>query len=179
LVSPYGPSKSDRHRGQKFSAPGEHRADYLRKQGLPDIARAWQNDRVEDGGLGGAMHVGRSELLAGCTVTWSDDRIILTGDVDELNADAVAERLRAGIANASTISTLDLTGVTFFSAAGVRLLSKVGAVARAADAIVHVTCSPVAWRIAILCGATDFPGLVLDRVSHRDPDAASGRGAAR
>jgi anti-anti-sigma regulatory factor len=125
------------------------------------------------------MHVGRSELLAGCTVSWSDDRITLAGDVDELNADPVAERLCAGIANAFTISTLDLTGVTFFSAAGVRLLMKVGAVAHAADAIVHVTCSPVAWRIAVLCGATDFPGLVLDRVGRDDPDAEPGRGAAR
>lgn len=125
------------------------------------------------------MHVGRSELLAGCTVTWSDGRVTLAGDIDELNADDIAERVCAGVANPSRVSDLDLTAVTFFSAAGVRLLAKVAAAACMADAIVHVTCSPTVWRIADLCGGTELPGLVLDQVGNQDPDTAPGNGAVR
>jgi anti-anti-sigma factor len=125
------------------------------------------------------MHVGRSELLAGCKVGWSDGRITLSGDIDELNADTVAERIRTGIANATTVPVLDLTGVTFFSAAGVRLLMAVAAAARAADVVVRVTCSPTVWRIADLCGGTDVPGLVLDKADSHDPEATPDQGAAR
>jgi anti-anti-sigma factor len=120
------------------------------------------------------MHVGRSEPLAGCTISWSDGQVTLAGDIDELNADTIAERVCGGVASAATISALDLTGVTFFSAAGVRLLAKVAAAACMADAIVHVTCSPTVWRIADLCGGTEFPGLVLDEIRHGDPDATPG-----
>src|SRR5262245_16390192 len=98
------------------------------------------------------MHVGRSELLAGCTVTWADGQVFLAGDSDELNADIIAERVCAGIGRQATVSALDLRAVSFFSAAGVRLLAKIAAAACMADAIVHVTCSPTVWRIADLCG---------------------------
>lgn len=117
------------------------------------------------------MHVGRSELLSGCTVTWADGQVTLAGDIDELNADTIADRLSRSFANAATVSTLDLTGVLFFSAAGVRMLAKVAAAACMADTIVHVTCSPTVWRIADLCGGTELPGLVLD--------AAPDQGATR
>jgi anti-anti-sigma factor len=114
------------------------------------------------------MDVRRSEHLDGCQVTWADELVTLSGEIDELNADTIAARLCAGLAG--TVVTLDLTSVAFFSAAGIRLLAKVGSGARGADTIVHVNCSPGVWRIVTLCGATGLPGLVLDR------DGSSGNG---
>src|SRR5262245_35289100 len=124
------------------------------------------------------MRMGRSELLAGCMVTWTDGRITLSGDIDELNADAIADRMCARMTGGNTISTVDLTGVTFFSAAGIRMLAKIGVAARHRDAIVHVTCSPKVWRIVALCGGSALPGLVLDQAGRHDPGATSGHGAA-
>lgn len=113
------------------------------------------------------MHVGRSESLSGCGVTWSDTRIVLCGEIDELNADAVADLLRAGLT--APITTLDLSAVTFFSAAGVRFLGKLGATATGMGAIVHVTCSPTVWRIMDACNGAELPGLVLDRTGNGTP----------
>lgn len=107
------------------------------------------------------MYVGRSESLSGCKVTWSDARIVLSGEIDELNADLVADRIRTSITAASTV--LDLSGVTFFSAAGVRFLRKVGNAAHDVHGVVHVTCSPSVWRIMRVCDGTEIPGLMLDR----------------
>jgi anti-anti-sigma factor len=113
------------------------------------------------------MQVGRSESLSGCRVTWSDARVVLSGEIDELNADEVADRLRAGLTSPVTI--MDLSAVTFFSAAGVRCLGRVGAAASAMDAIVRVTCSPHVWRIMDVCGGNDMPGLMLDQAGDRAP----------
>jgi anti-anti-sigma factor len=94
-------------------------------------------------------------------VTWSDARIVLSGEIDELNADMVADRIRPCLTAAPAV--LDLSGVTFFSAAGVRFLTKVGAAAHAVNGVVHVTCSPSVWRIMRVCDGTEMPGLMLDR----------------
>jgi anti-anti-sigma factor len=113
------------------------------------------------------MHVGRSESLAGCMVTWSDAQVALSGEIDELNADTVADRLCAGLAG--PVMVVDLTAVRFFSAAGVRMLAKLGVAASGVDAIAHVTCSSAVWRIMDVCGGTDLPGLVLDRTGDGAP----------
>ncbi|WP_433040956.1 hypothetical protein [Dactylosporangium sp. CS-033363] len=121
------------------------------------------------------MPVRRSERLDGCELVWTDDRIAVVGVVDQVNAGAVAGRLCAAVAGVVTV--IDLGGVTFFSAAGMHVLEAVAAAAAAADAIVQVSCSVAVWEIAEVCGATDLPGLVLDRYPRADPDEVEGRGA--
>jgi anti-anti-sigma factor len=119
------------------------------------------------------VSIPRSEQLDGCQLVSTDDAVVVSGEIDQVNADAVAERLCAAITGSITV--VDLGAVTFFSAAGVHLLAAVGAAARTADAIVHVTCSAPVWRIVDLCGAAELAGLVLDRLP--DPAGAAGAGA--
>lgn len=105
--------------------------------------------------------MGRSELIDGCRVTWSDAGIALSGEIDERNADLLENRLSEDLEGAVTV--LDLHEVTFFGAAGVHFLTRLGAAARDADTLVHVLCPPHVWRVLNLFGGADLPGLVLDR----------------
>ncbi|MBM2619399.1 hypothetical protein JIG36_27985 [Actinoplanes sp. LDG1-06] len=92
---------------------------------------------------------------------WTNEKIAVSGSIDQANAGPVADRLCAAIIGAITI--VDLGRVTFFSAAGLHMIESVAAAARAADAIAQVTCSGPVWQVLDLCEATDLPGLVLDR----------------
>jgi anti-anti-sigma factor len=102
----------------------------------------------------------RSEVLAFCELAWSDHGLVVTGEIDAANADALAERVRDLIADGGTV--IDLAAVGFFGVAGARMLLSAGSFAHGTDRIVHVICSPAVWRVLYLCGMTDIPGLVLD-----------------
>jgi anti-anti-sigma factor len=49
-------------------------------------------------------------------------QIVLRGDVDLANADAVEDAFAAAISNRTTAATVDLTAVTYLDSAGMRIL---------------------------------------------------------
>lgn len=101
----------------------------------------------------------RSEALADCTLTWAGHRLVVAGDIDEANADALTDRITAAVDDATGV--IDLCGVRFFGAAGIRMLIRVGAHARHTGRSVQVTCSPVVLRTLGYCGLTGIDGLDL------------------
>lgn len=119
------------------------------------------------------MYVRRSESLHGCELVWTDEKVAVSGSIDQVNAGSVGEHVCAAIGGAVTV--IDLSQVTFFSAAGLHLLEAVSAAAGSADAIVHVECSDAVWQILNVCEATDLPGLVLDRVPFPGLEADGGQ----
>lgn len=105
------------------------------------------------------VSVARSERLAGCGLTWLGDGVLVAGEIDHGNADILADRLCVAIAD--TVRLVDLTAVTFFGAAGIRLLVSIAAAARNAGVTVRVNCSPVVRRVIGLCGVIEIAGLAL------------------
>jgi anti-anti-sigma factor len=82
----------------------------------------------------------------------------VTGDIDQANwlevADRVAAELRAGAVE------LDLTGVSFFGAAGVRALLHARNGSRLAGPL-RVTCSRMVFRVLTICGLENLDGIVV------------------
>ncbi|TQS42138.1 STAS domain-containing protein [Cryptosporangium phraense] len=108
------------------------------------------------------MHTGRPESLLRCALRTTGDRFVVAGEIDEANASALGERLYA-----QPVATLDLANVTFFSAAGLRVLLTLGPIACAEGVVVDVHCSPPVWRILELCDCRDVPGLRFVRGAER------------
>ena len=101
----------------------------------------------------------RSEILEGCELVWSDDGIVLTGEIDPANVTLVEERVLPLIADPVTV--IDCRSVTFLDAGGVRMLTRFGAAALSANTVVRVRCSPAVTMTLQLCGFEELPGLVL------------------
>jgi anti-anti-sigma factor len=122
--------------------------------------------------------VRRSETVARCELSWSDGRLAVAGEIDAANAGAIADRMHAAIT--TDVRVIDLSEVTFFSAAGVRMLLAAGASARMLDSVVLVPCPPPVWMILDLCDLPAISGLSLERVQGlpRWASASDARSAA-
>ncbi|MFG1922305.1 STAS domain-containing protein [Cryptosporangium sp. NPDC048952] len=103
------------------------------------------------------MQTGRWASPTRCGLTRSGHRLEVSGEIDEANANALGTHLGEALDDGVTV--VDLTAVTFFSAAGVRMLLEVG---RGAAVAVRVCCSPQVWRILDVCGVPAVDGLVLE-----------------
>lgn len=101
----------------------------------------------------------RSEILEGCELVWSDDGIVLTGEIDPANVTLVEERVLPLIADPVTV--IDCRTVTFLDAAGIRMLARLGSAALGANAVVRVRCSAPVTMSLRLCGFDELPGLSL------------------
>ncbi|WP_143175369.1 STAS domain-containing protein [Cryptosporangium aurantiacum] len=117
------------------------------------------------------MHTGRSESLVRCDLTRSGECLAITGEIDEANASALADRIGAALADRITL--LDLRGVTFFSAAGVRMLLLVGPAVGVTDSGLRVRCSTAVWRIVALCGVAEVSGLLFEPSTRAGTDTSS------
>jgi len=82
----------------------------------------------------------------------------LSGDIDQANwlavAELVATELRAGMVE------LDLAGVGFFGAAGVRAVLYARDRSRLAGPL-RVTCSPMVYRVLTICGLKSLDDMVV------------------
>ena len=104
-------------------------------------------------------------------VTWHVDRsagvVTLAGEIDEDNAAMVTDCLVAEISAGA--GRLDLSGVSFISAAGVRALLTGHGALRPGDPELRVTCSPIVLRVMVICGLGETPRMRLvaaDRAHH-------------
>jgi anti-anti-sigma factor len=82
----------------------------------------------------------------------------LTGDIDLGNWADI--RGRMAVEMAAGIRRVDLTGVRYFGAAGVRVVLDAFE-ARPSGATVHVTCAPSVFRVMRISGLLDTDGLVI------------------
>ena len=90
----------------------------------------------------------------------------LSGDIDQANWLAVAERVTAELRRGAV--ELDLTGVGFFGAAGVRALLVANDRSRVAGTL-RVTCSGMVLRVLTICGLKSLDGMVVtERVTDLD-----------
>ncbi|GAA3392522.1 STAS domain-containing protein [Cryptosporangium minutisporangium] len=120
------------------------------------------------------MRMGHSGNLSRCDLTRTGACLAIAGEIDEDSASPLVERAAAAIGGG--VTRLDLSGVTFFSAAGVRVLVLLGGSAEAEHVVVRVTCSMIVWRILELCGIRQVTGLLLEPPTRRaDPAARPGR----
>jgi anti-anti-sigma factor len=107
-----------------------------------------------------------------CDVQRVRDELWFCGEIDESNADGLAERavaeIRAGVA------CLDLSQVRFFGAAGVRMMFALRAAAASLDGGVRVVCSPEVMRTLQVCRLTAVDGLWMMAA----PEVRDGRGRA-
>ena len=99
----------------------------------------------------------RAEL---CSVRRDGGVLCLTGDIDNGNAVQTADRIVAEIR--AGVVRLDLSGVDFCGAAGVQALLQ-GRDALPPGAVLHVTCSPMVYRVLHICGLVDADRLIVTR----------------
>jgi anti-anti-sigma factor len=108
------------------------------------------------------------------TALWAARRdgpvLRITGTLDAATADAVAERLGSEI-RAGT-EQLDLSGVDFCGAAGVRALLSALDASRARGHVLRLRCPPMVMRVMDQCGVTDADGW---QVVSMTPDRGDGR----
>ncbi len=95
----------------------------------------------------------RADRITRCSLYREGATVRLVGDVDLGNWAEIGGQL-AGL------RTLDLTGVRYFGAAGVRVLLDALA-ARSLGETLHVTCSPSVYRVLRISDLLDTEGLVV------------------
>ena len=106
------------------------------------------------------MQTGRSENLTRCGLIRSGHRLAVSGEIDEANASALGKHI--GAAFGTGVTVVDLSEVTFFSAAGLRAVLGLGPIATRHGVDVRVRCSPQVWRVVELCGIPSIGGLLLE-----------------
>ncbi|WP_035855074.1 STAS domain-containing protein [Cryptosporangium arvum] len=102
------------------------------------------------------MQTGRSAGPVRCGPVRSGHRLAVSGEIDQANAAALGVALEDGV------TVLDLTGVTFFGVAGVRVPLEIGAVAAGRGHVVRVSCSSPVRRVLEVCDLPAVAGLELD-----------------
>lgn len=113
------------------------------------------------------MQTGRSGSTR-CGLTRSGHCLEVSGEIDESNADDLGSDLETGLTEGVTL--VDLTAVTFFGAAGIRTLLRLGPVATRLGLVVRVRCSAQVRQVLDVCAITTVAGLVLEPPSTRFPD---------
>jgi anti-anti-sigma factor len=94
-------------------------------------------------------------------VAWRDGSILrLRGDIDQVNWLAVAESVAAELRTGAV--ELDLTGVGFFGAAGVRAVLHACA-ASPSPGPLRLTCSEAVFRVLTICGLKKLDGVDITR----------------
>ena len=102
-----------------------------------------------------------------CSVRRDGAAVRLTGEIDEANWAAIAERIALEIGAGAV--HLDLTQLGYCGAAGVRALLH-GRQALPFGSTLHLTCSPLVFRVLHICGLVGAEGLMIKQV-----DANGGR----
>ena len=96
----------------------------------------------------------RADRVTRCSVHRDGATILLVGDIDLGNRAEITARMGLGI------RALDLTGVRYFGAAGVRLVLDAFA-GRPFAGTLHVRCAPSVFRVMRISGLLDVEGLVV------------------
>jgi anti-anti-sigma factor len=96
-----------------------------------------------------------------CSVRRDGTAVRLTGEIDEANWSAIAERIALEIAAGAV--RLDLTQLGYCGAAGVRALLH-GRRALPSGSTLHLTCSPLVFRVLHICGLVGAEGLMIKQV---------------
>ncbi len=90
----------------------------------------------------------------------------VTGALDVMTADAVADRLVSEVL--AGIEQLDLSGVEFCGASGVRALLAARGAARAQGLELRLCSPPAVARVIELCGVADLDGWQVNTVGQHD-----------
>jgi anti-anti-sigma factor len=105
-----------------------------------------------------------SAKIDGCWVDRTTDVLTVTGDVGEENIAAFTEQVVAAVT--AGVTHLDLSGVSFFSAAGVRAVLAGHQLLPAQVTALQVTCSPVVLRVVQACGLVGAGRLRIVAAEH-------------
>jgi anti-anti-sigma factor len=111
-----------------------------------------------DGTLCGVGEPSRADRATRCSIHRDGVTLRLVGDIDLGNWAQVGDEVTAGVG--SGVVGLDLTGVRYFGAAGVRVVLR-GYDARPSGVTRRVTCAPLVLRVLRLSGLTGTDGLLV------------------
>jgi anti-anti-sigma factor len=93
-------------------------------------------------------------------LVWRDgDTLRMDGDIDQTNADRLTPTMIADLRDG--VTEIDMTGIRFFGAAGVRLLLQLRGEAYGRGSVLRIACSPTVRRVLEVCGAVEHPGWTL------------------
>lgn len=102
----------------------------------------------------------RADQAKRCSARRDRDGLHLAGDVDQENWLEIAEWMAAEAR--SDVRCVDLTGMKYFGADGVRALL-IGRDALPSGAALHIRCSPTVFRVLHICGLDTVGGLDVAR----------------
>jgi anti-anti-sigma factor len=96
-----------------------------------------------------------------CSVRRDGTAVRLTGEIDEANWAAIAERIALEIGAGAV--HLDLTQLGYCGAAGVRALLQ-GRQVLPSGSTLHLTCSPLVFRVLQICGLIGADRLMIKQI---------------
>src|SRR5512142_3131736 len=96
-----------------------------------------------------------SDDATDCEVVCSPGHISVSGEIDIANAAAIGRRIRAAMVAERLV--VDCRAVTFLDVAALRMLTHLGAAARATGTVVCLRCSPAVAEMLDLCGLRELP----------------------